>query len=517
MIDSDAVDGGVRMRKVVVLATGVILLVAAAAFSCAALRRPSGPTTPEQAASAYFRAWENGDFAAMRRLVDDPPGDFADRHRDLSRSLHVDSVEFTPGRPVRHGDEASVDYAVTRELGDVGDWSFHATLRLARRNGAWRVVWSPATLHPALADGGQWFLTRIEAASADPVAADGRPLPSDSSVQPYLAGLGDGSEEGSPGWAVQIRNPGQPAQRLKTFGGSDAHPLRTTIDRRAQAAADAAVGSASAALVAIRPSTGEILAVADRLPVAKGAFLGLYPPGSTFKVVTAAALLDGGMTPSSPVDCPAVTVAGQRTIHNHGDLALGRVPLADAFAESCNTTFATLGVGAGAGRLGTSATAFGFGAHFAPGTDAYAGDFPDPGNDNGLAEASIGQGKVQASPLAMAVVAAAVADGSYRSPRLVPERLVAKGTVRPLPSAAVAGLRSMMGAVVARGTAAHAGLPAGTAGKTGTAEYDAQGRTHAWFIGYRGDLAFAVFVLHGGDGGQVAAPVAARFLTVIKS
>lgn len=81
----------------------------------------------------------------------------------------------------------------------------------------------------------------------------------------------------------------------------------------------------------------------------------------------------------------------------------------------------------------------------------------------------------------------------------------------------VTGLRSMMRAVATRGTAARAGLPAGTAGKTGTAEYDAQGRTHAWFIGYRGDLAFAVFVQHGGDGGQVAAPVAARFLAVIKS
>lgn len=508
------------MRRVAVLAAGVIILVAAVAFSCAALRGPGGPATPEEASRAYFRAWGNGDLSAMRRLVDDPPADFADRHRALSRALRVESVEFSPGPPARHGDEASVDYAVTRDLLGVGRWSFRATLRLARRGGAWAVRWSPATLHPALADGGRWLLTRTETASGAPVAADGKSLPEDSTAQPYLADLGGrlGEDGGEPGWAVEIQNPGRPAQRLEVFPGRGARPIRTTIDRRAQAAADAAVGSASAALVAIRPSTGEILAVADRLPDAKGAFQGVYPPGSTFKVVVAAALLDGGMTPASAVDCPAVTVAGQRTIHNHGDLALGRVSLADAFAESCNTTFAKLGVATGTRRLRDSAAAFGFGAHFDTGTDtAYSGDFPDPGSDNGLAEASIGQGKVQANPLAMALVAAAVADGSYRSPRLVAARLVRQGTVRALPSSVVTGLRSMMRAVATRGTAARAGLPAGTAGKTGTAEYDAQGRTHAWFIGYRGDLAFAVFVQHGGDGGQVAAPVAARFLAVIKS
>ncbi|MCO5996436.1 penicillin-binding transpeptidase domain-containing protein [Actinoallomurus rhizosphaericola] len=508
------------MRRVAVIAAGLIILVAAAAFSCAALRGPSGPATPEEASRAYFRAWSYGDFSAMRRLVDDPPGDFADRHRALSHALRVDAVDFTPGRLVRQGDEASVDYGVTRHLTGVGDWSFRATLRLARRDGAWRVLWSPATLHPALVDGGALALTRSDAASGAPVAADGRPLPDDSGAQPYLADVGGryGEDDGVPGWVVQVRNPGRPARQLKVFPGHGAEPVRTTIDRRAQAAADAAVGSASAALVAIRPSTGEIVAVSDRLPDAESAFQGLYPPGSTFKVVVAAALLDGGMTPASAVDCPAVTVAGQRTIHNHGGLALGRVPLADAFAESCNTTFAKLGVAAGTDRIRQSATAFGFGAHFDTGTDtAYSGDFLDPGGDNGLAEASIGQGRVQATPLAMAVVAAAVADGSYRPPRMVPAHLVHAGTARPLPSSVVGGLRSMMRAVATRGTAAHAGLPAGTAGKTGTAEYDAQGHTHAWFIGYRGDLAFAVFVLHGGDGGQVAGPVAARFLALIKS
>lgn len=507
-------------RTVMVVAGGVLVVVLALAGSCAVLRARSGPATPDIAARRYFAAWEAGDFAAMRRLADDPPGDFADRHRALSRALHVTSVHFAPGPVVRHGDTATVDFAVDRGLFGAGHWSFHATLRLGRRHGAWRVLWSPATLHPALADGGTFRLERLDGAPAVPVARDGRPLPDGTGAQPYLAQVAErfGDAQGEPGWAVEVLNPGRPPARLKVFGGQDATPVRTTLDRSMQDAADRAVGSAPAALVAVRASTGEILAVADRLPGATNAFLGLYPPGSTFKVVTAAAVLNAGMTPATRVDCPAVTVAAQRTIHNERDFALGRVSLADAFAESCNTTFARLGVGAGAGRLADAAAAFGFGAHFDPGTDAYSGDFPAPGGGNELAEASIGQGRVQASPLAMAVVAATVAGGARRSPRLVDARLLGhRRSANRLPAPVLAGLRAMMRDVATRGTAAHAGLPPGTAGKTGTAEYDANGHTHAWFIGYRGDLAFAVFVEHGGDGGRVAAPVAARFLRVARS
>jgi hypothetical protein len=509
------------MRRVLVLVGGVVVLVLAAAASCVALRSPAGPATPEEAAAEYFSAWGQGDFARMRRLVQDPPADFADRHRDFSRTLHVQSVALEPGRPVREGNDASVDYTVSRTLFGVGDWSFHAVLRLRRVRGRWRVRWSPATLYPSLADGGRLELTRLDAAPSTPVAADGKAVPAGSSVQPYLADVGerfgDSGDDNDPGWAIWLDNPGNSAQRLKVFPGHRTTRVRTTLDRRLQAAADRAVGSAPAALVAVRPSTGEILAVADRLAETKGAFQSLNPPGSTFKVITGAAALAGGMSPGAKVDCPAVTVAAQRTIHNDGDFALGSVPLARAFAESCNTTFARLGVAAGGRRLAGAAAAFGFGPHFDPGVTAYAGDVPASAEGNALAEASIGQGTVQATTLDMAVVAAAVADGTYRSPRLVAEHLVGHRTTKRLPVAVTAGLRSMMGDVVRYGTAAHAGLPTGTHGKTGTAEYGSAGHTHAWFIGYRGDLAFAVFVEHGGEGGRVAAPLATRFLTVSTS
>jgi hypothetical protein len=508
------------MRRVLVLVGGVVVLVLAAAASCVALRSPGGPTTPEEASAEYFGAWARGDLGGMRRLVDDPPADFADRHRAFSQALRVESVELLPGRPVRQGNTATVDYEVTRTLSGAGDWTFHAVLRLRRRGGTWRVRWSPATLYPSLADGGQLVLTQLDAPPSTPVAADGKALPDASSVQPYLADVGDRfgdpDSEDDPGWAVELENPGRSAQRVKVFASKAAERVRTTLDRRLQEAADRAVGSAPAALVAVRPSTGEILAVADRLAEPKGAFLGRNPPGSTFKVVTGAAVLRGGTSPGASVDCPAVTVAAQRTIHNDGDFALGSVSLARAFAESCNTTFARLGVSAGGHRLADTASAFGFGSHFDPGVPAYSGDFPGTAEGNALAEASIGQGKVQANTLDMAVVAAAVADGTYRSPRLVAEHLIGHRPVKRLPAQVTGGLRAMMGDVVRYGTAAHAHLPAGTHGKTGTAEYDSAGHTHAWFIGYRGDVAFAVFVERGGEGSRVAAPLAARFLNVVK-
>ena len=154
------------------------------------------------------------------------------------------------------------------------------------------------------------------------------------------------------------------------------------------------------------------------------------------------------MSPATAVSCPAVTVAAQRTIHNDGDFALGRVPLTRAFAESCNTTFAQAGVASGADRLAEAAADFGFGTHFDPGVPAYSGDFPRDARGNALAEASIGQGTVQATTLDMAVVAGAVADGTYRSPTLVPEHLSGHRATKRLPPSVTAGLRSMMGDVV---------------------------------------------------------------------
>jgi cell division protein FtsI/penicillin-binding protein 2 len=151
------------------------------------------------------------------------------------------------------------------------------------------------------------------------------------------------------------------------------------------------------------------------------------------------------------------------------------------------------------------------------GLAAYGGKVPVPASPVDLAATAIGQGQVTVSPLAMATVAAAVDSGSLHEPRLVagaPDDTVAPRAIDP---AVITALHTLMAAVVATGTAAGAGLPAGTYGKTGTAEYGsgANPPTHAWFIGFDGDLAFAVVVYGGGVGGAVAAPLATKMLTTL--
>ncbi|HZB33456.1 MAG TPA: penicillin-binding transpeptidase domain-containing protein [Streptosporangiaceae bacterium] len=478
-----------------------------------------GGKSPEQVAIDYFAGWERGDLSGMERLVADPPDDFVRRHEDFATALRESSVRFAPGRVVRRANSAHVDFTVTRELTGVGTWSYGSTLELARPGRNWLVVWSPATLHPKLGAGGFVKLTRRGGTGGERlVDRTGRPLPAGTTARPYLDELAKRFVEPGtdrPGWVIEAAN-GTRSERLKTFPGRRANRTRTTLDRRLQAAADRAVTAMSepAAIVAVRPSTGEILAVADRLDAGRAAFLGRYPPGSAFKVVTAAALLADGMSATTSVDCPGVAHVGERTIRG---VNLGRTSLRRAFADSCNTTFARLAADrVGADRLAATARAFGFGGPLAPGVPAARGEFPVPDGTTELAEAAFGQGRVQASPLSMALVAAAAANGTWRPPRLVAARLIAErgDPVQPRHAIAhAAALRSMMRAVVTDGTAARAGLPSGVSGKTGTAEYgSADAGAHAWFIGFTGDLAFAVLVPGGGSGANAAAPLAARFL-----
>ncbi|MEV4258441.1 penicillin-binding transpeptidase domain-containing protein, partial [Spirillospora sp. NPDC049652] len=279
-----------------------------------------------------------------------------------------------------------------------------------------------------------------------------------------------------------------------------------------------------ASVVALRPSTGEILAIANKPGGLNRALLGHYPPGSTFKVVTAAALVAGGMDASTPVPCPATINVGGRTFKNYQHEDFGTVPLREAFAHSCNTTFAKLAVEKlGQRKLTEVAQQFGFNAPVVGGLPAVRAAFPGAKDDTAFAAESFGQGEVLTSPLNMASVAGAAADGTWRTPRIVPADLAPQAADaagrKPEPPhrldpAVKTALHSLMPAVVSEGTARVVNFPSGTAGKTGTAEFGGGDNppTHAWFIGYRGDLAFAVIVEGGGTGAEAAAPIAAAFL-----
>ncbi|MGC5013415.1 penicillin-binding transpeptidase domain-containing protein [Streptosporangium sp. DT93] len=469
---------------------------------------PATPTPqdgPEWVARSYLTAWQAGDHAAMAALVADPPADFADRHRGFDADLRISSLSLTAGELSEPGAEkAELSFNGVREITDLGRWPFTSVLRLERRAGTWKVLWAPETMHPSLKDGGSLKLRRKEIRTPDTLTREGRPFPRESRAGDYFTGLGE--------TAVELKLLEEPSGTvLKASPRREASGTRTTVSLPVQAAAARALDGVGqpAAIVALDIQTGQVRAVADALG-GKKAFNGLYPPGSTFKVVTAAALLRSGLVPDSQVPCPAsYTIPNGRTFTDSDNVDHGAVPLTMAFALSCNTTFAQQAHDRLRDDRLRAEAADRFGFREKPGLSACR--IRPYGNLDELGSDAIGQNSVQASPLCMAEVAAAAASGVWRPAILAEQAGPDEPQPVPLDDGVASALRTMMEAVVTQGTAAQAGLPAGTAGKTGTAEV--QGATdHAWFVGYRGSLAFAVFVENGGAGGQVAAPIAARFL-----
>jgi cell division protein FtsI/penicillin-binding protein 2 len=315
---------------------------------------------------------------------------------------------------------------------------------------------------------------------------------------------------------------GATVRTVKRFAGKAAQPVRLTIDPATQSAAETALAGVTqnAALVAIDPATGAIRAVVSKPDFGfNRALAGTYPPGSTFKVITSAALLSGGSNGSTPAPCPATINVGGQSFANFEGEASTSLDLARAFAMSCNNAFIGLADKLPADALAKAATSFGFNAHWSLGVEAAGGSFPTPRDRAERAASAIGQGRVLASPVQMASVAATVAAGRWRAPALVTSPARTSNPVGPtLAPAVVSTLRSFMASVVRPGgTAAGAGLPLDSFGKTGTAEFSRGNPppTHAWYIGYRGNLAYAVIVEGGGVGGQVAAPLAAGFLRAL--
>ena len=179
---------------------------------------------------------------------------------------------------------------------------------------------------------------------------------------------------------------------------------------------------------------------------------------------------------------------------------------------SCNTTFMTLGLALPPTALGTAARQLGLGAAWRLPVESFSGSVPPPVGLTEQAADAIGQGRVLVSPLAMAEAAGAVQSGRPVAPSLVVGDQAQAGP--PLPKQTAATLRDLMRATVTNGRATElADLPGDVAGKTGTAEYGAATppRSHGWFAGYRGDLAFAVFV-YDGQTSKVAVAIAHSFL-----
>ncbi|GAA1932200.1 penicillin-binding transpeptidase domain-containing protein [Streptomyces sodiiphilus] len=342
-----------------------------------------------------------------------------------------------------------------------------------------------------------------------------------------LQGRYDEQLTGTPEAFVVIadRQTAEPVETLAEQGdGEPGTPVRTTIDPGVQRAAEEALAGLEqdASIVVVQPSTGHILAAAD-LPAAgpDRSLSGRLAPGSTFKVVSTAALLEDGVGPEDPVGCPKyATVDGQR-FHNQNEFELGPdTTLREAFTASCNTAFIENRDRFEDGTLRDTAAAFGIGGDWDVGVSTFDGSVPGAEGANDLAASLIGQARVQASPLVLASVAATVAEGAFRQPVLVPDAV--REPHRPaeeLSDGTFEALRAMMRETVTKGTASGLrGVPGQAHAKTGTAEFatgeDGELSTNAWLIGFlgEGDLAFAVLLEDGGSGGSHAGPVAAALL-----
>ncbi|NLG83324.1 MAG: penicillin-binding protein 2 [Firmicutes bacterium] len=322
----------------------------------------------------------------------------------------------------------------------------------------------------------------------------------------------------------------------------------TTIDLRLQRAAARVFGPRRGAMVILDAASGDVLALisrpefrnpptpetwrADRrrtdAPFLPRVVAGLYPPGSTFKIVVAAAALAEGLEKREEF-CRGETLVGGRWFKDARSGGHGLLTLHRALAVSCNVYFTRLGVRLGAGKILRWARAFGL-AEAPPFTlPTEAGRVPSPVDSAETAAMAIGQGRLLVTPLQMALVAAAVVnDGLIMQPRLVRAVRFVDGGERRFPvrpwrrvlSPAIAELlRRDLEEAVAHGTGYRAAVPGWiVGGKTGTAQAPG-GAPHAWFVGFarvgQRRLALAVVVEHGGGGGEVAAPIVAAVLKAV--
>ncbi|MBX6389247.1 MAG: penicillin-binding protein [Frankia sp.] len=536
-----------RPRRAVALGATLLLLLGAGAGGGYLWKtsrdRAAADRAALGAAQAYLAAWQGlvrgqdgagAQLAARTTTGDVDPAALVAAMTDMRDRLRLTGAELTTGELRRDGATATVPYTAAMRLADQATpFAYSGELVLVRvgqpadADAAWRVLAQLSSVHPRLAQGLAFDRTAPPGRRGDLLDVNGQPLRENRELALNLVGQVDppsglerafGDRLAPRGGEIVLRDgAGAVVATLARFPAADGEQIRTTIDMAVQHAAEQAMATSTfpnGALVAIDTRTGGVLAAANNPPGGYSrALRGTYPPGSTFKIITATAALMNGVRPDTQIDCPRTVTAGGRVFANAEGEEFGRISFAEAFAHSCNTAFVNVASGLPDGALTEAARMFGFDGSEPLPIASVGGVFPEPTDAAETASAAIGQGRVSTSPLQMASVAAAVASGTWRTP------FVAGGPARTteLPEPVVRDLRAFMRSVVTDGTVAEVSFPGEVHGKTGTAEYSDGNPppTHAWFVGYRGDVAFAVVIDDGGFGATAAAPVAAAFLRAL--
>lgn len=538
------------------LRTGLVAAVAAAAVAGGVVWATGSGSQERQLVTSYVRAWEHHDYQKMYSLLDASSRRHTSEER-FARELEgaARTATLTSLRPVNVANPSQNTIAV-RIAAQTRIWGLlHETLEvpLSGSGPGARVVFKPQLLFPGLRPGEQLRRAMRLPPRATLLASDGTPLaqgPGRTSPIPGVADQIVGTLGPIPKQdAGRYRAAGYPPKaqvgqdglerifqsRLAGTPGGDllaghrvlasvapvaAPPVKTTISPALETAAVAAMGGQFAGITVMNPRTGALLALAGI------AFSAPQPPGSTMKIITATGALQAGITTLSTT-YPVASSAdiGGYTLQNAGGESCGGT-LLNAFAVSCNSVFAPLGVKLGAQRLVATAKRYGFDQ---PSSIAGAAESTIPsaskiGGATAVGSSAIGQGMVQTTPLEMADVAATIAMGGRRP---IPTLLAGQ---RPrfvrVTSRHVAGeVQRMMIAVVQFGTGTPAQIPGVTvAGKTGTAELTntaAPGastakNTDAWFVAYApvGHPRYVVGALfpNQGYGAAAAAPPVRQIL-----
>lgn len=556
--------GGLRWRRVAPIAGAALL-----AFGAGAILGGRHVASSQRIAEQFAEAWQRGDVGRMYELTDAPGSErslrsFARAYRDAEITATATSVRFGPARGAGDNVYAMPATVTTRAFGTV-----HTDLRIpvTEIDGEPRVTWSSALVFPGLREGERLHRrtglpprapllardrtpmargdTPASPAAASIVGQIGR-IPADRAQALRAQGVPDDAQVGISGLErilddeLRGRAGGVLMAGDRTLGSHPpraAKPVRSTISLKVQQSAIDALAGRLGGIVALKPRSGEVLAAAG-IPIS-----GLQPPGSTFKIITLTAGLEAGITEPSktyPVQTEAL-LEGVPLENANGESCGGT--LVQSFAHSCNSVFAPMGAQLGAERLVDAARRFGFDED--PGVPGAATPTIPPageiGDDLAVGSSAIGQGRVQATALAMAVVAATIANDGRR-PRptfLYGER---RGTVRATSRKVAHQVQRMMQDVVAYGTGVAAAISGvKVAGKTGTAELEDTRKTpgeevtptpgtepaapeppntDAWFVAYapsgkakKPRVAVGVLVVRAGAGGDVAAPAARQVLS----
>ncbi|MDI3386608.1 penicillin-binding transpeptidase domain-containing protein [Streptomyces sp. B-S-A8] len=566
-----------KEAKVTLIGAAVVAVAAGAGFTAYALtgggsesggaqggdrtaagepKKELGPPSAAEVKSTtakFLTAWSKGDVAAAAAQTDDAAA-ARTALTSYREDAHLTKVELTPGtasgRKVPFSVSAVASYEATSK-----PFTYDSELTVVRDEKTDKPVvhWQPSVVHPELREGD---VLRADESGKPPIKAvdrDGAELSAEK--YPSLGTVLDSLREkygdkagGEP--AVELRivrgestqKPGKSEgaeesdesdesgksddkalsdKTLLTLSKGTPGTVETTISAKAQANAEAEVAKRQdASVVLLKPSTGEVLAVANSNTSGLNiALQGSLAPGSTFKIVSASMLLEKGLAGiDKPHPCPKYETYGGWRFQNVEKFEIKNGTFRSSFAASCNTAFISQAKKLKDDDLTQQAQeVFGLGkGNWTSGVSTFDGRVPVQ-SDAQMAASLIGQGGVRMNPLNVASFIATAKTGTFRQPYLVsPEvdgRTLATAP-RKLKPSAQAQLKELLTYTATSGSAAAAmsGLGPDIGGKTGSAEVMGQKKPNGWFTAWRGDLAAAAVMLEGGRGGSSSGPLVAAVL-----